>query len=106
VQAMGWALTEELKLDQGRLLNPSFTDYLIPTSDDAPPVTIALLEDAPGRGPFGAKGLGEPAFIPTAAAIRNAVCAALDVEVNRLPLTPPVIVRALAESHKFKHLVK
>lgn len=106
VQAMGWALTEELKLDQGRLLNPSFTDYLIPTSDDAPPVTVALLEDAPGRGPFGSKGLGEPAFIPTAAAIRNAVCAALDVEVNRLPLTPPVIVRALAGNHRFKHLME
>ncbi len=106
VQAMGWALTEELKLDQGRLLNPSFTDYLIPTSDDAPPVTIALLEDAPGRGPFGSKGLGEPAFIPTAAAIRNAVCAALETEINHLPLTPPVIVRALAEGHKFKHLIE
>ena len=106
VQAMGWALTEELKMDQGRLLNPSFTDYLIPTSDDAPPVTVALLEDAPGRGPFGAKGLGEPAFIPTAAAIRNAVCAALDVEVNSLPLTPPVIVKALANSHRFKDLIK
>lgn len=106
VQAMGWALTEELKLDKGRLLNPSFTDYLIPTSDDAPPVTVALLEDAPGRGPFGSKGLGEPAFIPTAAAIRNAVCAALEVDVDRLPLTPPVIVRALADQHRFKHLME
>jgi len=106
VQAMGWALTEELKMDQGRLLNPSFTDYLIPTSDDAPPVTVALLEDAPGRGPFGAKGLGEPAFIPTAAAIRNAVCAALGTEVNHLPLTPPVIVKALASHHRFKNLIE
>lgn len=106
IQAMGWALTEELKLDKGRLLNPSFTDYLIPTSDDAPPVTVALLEEAPGRGPFGSKGLGEPAFIPTAAAIRNAVCAALGVEINHLPLTPPVIVRATADTHRFKHLME
>lgn len=105
VQAMGWALTEELKLKQGRLLNPSFTDYLIPTSDDAPPITVALLDDAPGRGPFGAKGIGEPSFIPTAAAIRNAVCAALGTEVNHLPLTPPVIVRALAQNHRFKNLI-
>ncbi len=59
------------------------------TSDDAPPITVALLEDAPGRGPYGAKGIGEPALIPTAAAIRNAVCAALGTEVNHLPLTPP-----------------
>lgn len=106
VQAMGWALTEELKLDQGRLLNPNFADYLIPTSDDAPPITVALLEDAPGSGPYGAKGIGEPAFIPTAAAIRNAVCAAIDTEVNHLPLTPPVIVRSLADRHRFKHLVE
>ncbi len=106
VQAMGWALTEELKLDQGRLTNPSFTDYLIPTSDDAPPITVALLEDAPGRGPFGAKGLGEPAFIPTAAAIRNGVSAALETEVNRLPLTPPVIIQSLADRHRFKSLIQ
>jgi CO/xanthine dehydrogenase Mo-binding subunit len=105
VQAMGWALTEELKLDRGRLLNPSFTDYLIPTADDAPKVTVTFLEDAPGRGPFGAKGIGEPAFIPTAAAIRNAVSRAIEVEINRLPLTPPVIVSAMGDRHRFSHLV-
>jgi CO/xanthine dehydrogenase Mo-binding subunit len=105
VQAMGWALTEELKLDRGRLLNPGFSDYLIPTADDAPKVTVAFLEDAPGRGPFGAKGIGEPAFIPTAAAIRNAVSRAIEVEINHLPITPPIIVRALGNRHRFSHLV-
>ncbi len=107
IQAMGWALTEELRLDRGILRNPGFSDYLIPTADDAPPVTVALLENAPGRGPFGAKGIGEPSFIPTAAAIRNAVTDALGVEIDRLPLTPPVIVRELAENdlHPLSHLV-
>ena len=105
VQAMGWALTEELKLSRGRLLNPGFTDYLIPTSDDAPAISIALLEDAPGSGPFGSKGIGEPSFIPTAAAIRNAVCDAIGAEVDRLPLTPPVIVEALATRHPFSFLL-
>jgi CO/xanthine dehydrogenase Mo-binding subunit len=105
VQAMGWALTEELKLSGGRLLNPGFTDYLIPTADDAPEISIALLEDAPGSGPFGAKGIGEPSFIPTAAAIRNAVCNAIGIEIDRLPLTPPVIVEALATRHPFAFLL-
>ncbi len=107
IQAMGWALTEELRLDRGVLQNPAFSDYLIPTADDAPPVTVALLENAPGRGPFGAKGIGEPSFIPTAAAIRNAVSNALGIEIDRLPLTPPVIVRKLAENglHPLSHLV-
>jgi CO/xanthine dehydrogenase Mo-binding subunit len=105
VQAMGWALTEELKLSRGRLLNPGFTDYLIPTSDDAPAISIALLEDAPGSGPFGSKGIGEPSFIPTAAAIRNAVCDAIGAEVDRLPLTPPVIVEAVAARHPFSFLL-
>ncbi len=105
VQAMGWALTEELKLDGGRLLNPGFTDYLIPTSDDAPEITVALIEGALGRGPFGSKGLGEPSFIPTAAAIRNAVCDALGVEIDRLPLTPPVVLQATGLDHPYHHLL-
>ncbi len=105
VQAMGWGLLERLELDRGRLLNPSFTDYLIPTASDTPEISMALLEDAPGAGPFGAKGIGEPSFIPTAAAIRNAVCDALGIEIDRLPLTPPVIVDALGTAHPFADLL-
>ncbi len=105
VQAMGWGLLERLVLDEGRLLNPGFTDYLIPTASDTPRISMALLEDSPGTGPFGAKGIGEPSFIPTAAAIRNAVCDALGLEIDRLPLTPPVIVEALGARHPFADLV-
>jgi CO/xanthine dehydrogenase Mo-binding subunit len=106
VQAMGWALTEDLKLSNGRLLNPSFTDYLIPTADDAPEISVALLEDSPGRGPFGAKGLGEPSFIPAAAAIRNAVSNALGESIDRLPLMPPTIVAALKGRHRMRKLIE
>jgi len=105
VQAMGWVLTEDLKLDEGRLVNPTFTDYLIPTSDEVPAFEIALLEDAPGRGPFGAKGLGEPSFIPAGAAIRNAVSEALGVEIDRTPLLPPIIVEAQGEQHPLAELI-
>jgi CO/xanthine dehydrogenase Mo-binding subunit len=101
VQGIGWGTTEELRLDRGRLTNPSFTDYIIPTSADVPEIAIAIVEsDGPG-GPFGAKGIGEPSLIPAAAAVRNAVVDALGVEMDRLPLTPPAIVRALAERHPF-----
>ncbi len=101
VQGMGWGTTERLALDRGRLVNPSFTDYLIPTSADAPKVNIAIVESDGAGGPFGAKGVGEPALIPTAAAVRNAVVAALGVEIDTLPLTPPAIVAALGDAHPF-----
>jgi len=101
VQGMGWATSEELKLDAGRLSNPNFTDYLIPTAADAPRIRIAVVESPGAGGPFGAKGVGEPSLIPAAAAVRNAVCDALGVEIRRLPLSPPAVVEALGERHPF-----
>ncbi len=101
VQGIGWGTTERLALDHGRLVNPSFTDYLIPTSADAPKVNIAIVESDGAGGPFGAKGVGEPALIPAAAAVRNAVVEALGVELDTLPLTPPAIVAALGDAHPF-----
>jgi CO/xanthine dehydrogenase Mo-binding subunit len=101
VQGMGWGTTEELKLEGGRLVNPNFTDYLIPTAADAPKISVAVVESEGAGGPFGAKGIGEPSLIPTAAAVRNAVCEALGVEIDRLPLSPPVLVAALGSAHPF-----
>lgn len=101
VQAMGWVLSEELVLERGRLRNPNFTDYVIPGAADAPAVRIAILESESEAGPLGAKGIGEPSFIPTAAAIRNAVVAALGVELDRLPMTPPTIVAAQGGGHRY-----
>ena len=105
VQGMGWAVSEELKLDRGRLANPSFTDYVIPTAADAPRIAIAVVESEGVGGPYGAKGVGEPSLIPTPAAVRNAVCEALGVELDRLPLTPPTVVEALGERHPFAWVV-
>jgi len=105
VQGMGWAVSEELKLDRGRLANPSFTDYVIPTAADAPRIAIAVVESEGAGGPYGAKGVGEPSLIPTPAAVRNAVCEALGVEIDRLPLTPPTVVEALGERHPFAWVV-
>lgn len=99
VQGMGWGVSEALPLKDGVLQNPNFTDYVIPTSADAPLIKIDLLESEGPGGPYGAKGIGEPSFIPAASAIRNAVCDALQVEVDTLPLTPPTVVAALGERH-------
>ena len=101
VQGIGWGTSEELKLDRGLLVNPNFTDYLIPTAADAPEIRLAIVESEGVGGPFGAKGIGEPSLIPAAAAVRNAVCDALGVEIDRLPLSPPTIVAALGASHPF-----
>ncbi len=106
VQAMGWVLTEALHLDRGRLLNPGFTDYLIPTSADAPEIDIALVEEGQGMGPFGAKGIGEPSFIPAGAAIRNAVCDALGRAIDTTPLLPHVIVDAIGGEHPFSFVLE
>jgi CO/xanthine dehydrogenase Mo-binding subunit len=105
VQAAGWGVTEELKVKEGRLTNPNFTDYLIPTAADAPVIHVEIIESDGRGGPYGAKGIGEPSFIPTAAAIRNAVCRALDVQLDRLPLSPPTIVAALGERHPLAFLL-
>lgn len=99
VQAMGWGVTEALHLKDGVLSNPNFTDYIIPTAADAPKINIEIIESEGPGGPYGAKGIGEPSFIPTAAAIRNAVCDALGVEIDTLPLTPPTVLAALGDRH-------
>jgi CO/xanthine dehydrogenase Mo-binding subunit len=73
-------------------------DYLIPTIGDVPPIETLLIEDAEPLGPFGAKGIGEPALIPTAPAILNALHHATGVRVRRVPATPDRVHAALREA--------
>ncbi len=87
IMAQGYALTEELVLQEGAALFPNFHAYLMPTALDASPMSISTVESFEQTGPFGAKGLGEPTTLPGAAAIANAVCAALGKELYELPLT-------------------
>ena len=95
VQHIGFALMEGLKLDGGKVMNPSFLEYKIPTALDAPPVKVFLVETNEPNGPYGAKGAGEPSTIPTAPAIANAIYNAVGVRVKELPITPDKILRAL-----------
>ena len=97
IYAMGYGLTEELRVEKGVIQTPSFSEYLIPTSLDAPEVRAILIESGDGVGPFGAKGVGEPSVNSVAPAIANAVRDAIGVRIFELPLTPEKIVRAVKE---------
>jgi CO/xanthine dehydrogenase Mo-binding subunit len=94
VQGLGYALMEEIALDSGVSRNPHLADYKIPTSLDVPPIQAMLLESGSGLGPFGAKGLGEPAMTPSIAAVANAVSRALGARVTELPITAERVLAA------------
>lgn len=87
-QAIGMALMEEVVYDKGRIVNAGFTDYIIPTIKDVPPVEAVIVEyDDPG-GPFGAHGIGEPPLIGAVPAILSAIHDATGVAPSTLPVTP------------------
>jgi aldehyde oxidoreductase len=90
-QGLGLALMEEFHPGRGENLH----DYLIPSAGDMPPVEPILIEDASSVGPFGAKGIGEQALIPTAPAILNAIHDATGVRIRRVPATPDRVRAAI-----------
>jgi aldehyde oxidoreductase len=96
VMGLGYALSEELILDQGRLVTDTLAKVGIPTIDHAPPVDVILVEVPDPIGPFGAKGIAEAALIPTAPALINAIHAAIGVRLDRLPATPDRVAGALS----------
>jgi 4-hydroxybenzoyl-CoA reductase alpha subunit len=96
-QGIGYALIEGLRFDEGRPVNPNFSDYRIPSMRDMPPLKHAFADSYEPTGPFGAKGLGELGMDPTAAVISNAVFDAVGVRIKTLPITPEKVLRALKE---------
>jgi len=102
VQGIGMALMEEQVIKEGITLNPDLTGYLIPTSMDTPHFTTRLVENEDSGGPFGAKGIGEPATIATTPAIANAIYDAIGVRIFNLPITPEKILKALKDKRKNK----
>ena len=92
-QGLGLALLEELVLNNGKIANANFTDYLLPTAMDTPPIKIASLIEQPEPGaPFGAKGIGEPPVISSTPAIISAIRNATGKKLNRVPIKPEDIV--------------
>jgi CO/xanthine dehydrogenase Mo-binding subunit len=96
VQGLGHALMEAVALEDGINRNPHLLDYRIPTTLDAPPIETILLESGAGLGPFGAKGIGEPAMTPTPAAVMNAVSRAVGRRMTELPLTAERVLDAVS----------
>ncbi|MBN2259355.1 MAG: xanthine dehydrogenase family protein molybdopterin-binding subunit [Clostridiales bacterium] len=98
VQSLGTALFEELMLKDGKPVNNSFVDYKIPTADDMPEMIIIPVENPEKTGPYGARGVAEPAMIPTAPAIANAIYSMTGVRIATMPLTPERVKKALKEN--------
>jgi CO/xanthine dehydrogenase Mo-binding subunit len=97
-QGLGLALMEEYIPGRSENLH----DYLIPTFGDVPPIDCILVEDAEPLGPYGAKGIGEPALVPTAPAILNAIYQAAGVRLRRVPATPDRVRAAILARRKLK----
>ncbi|WP_405163281.1 molybdopterin-dependent oxidoreductase [Nocardia sp. NBC_01499] len=98
-QGLGLAVMEEIQVRDGKVLNPSFTDYLIPTILDTPPQRLEILENADPHAPYGLRGAGEPPTLSSTPAIVSAIrdacrSAGGTVHINRVPVRPEDIIRS------------
>jgi CO/xanthine dehydrogenase Mo-binding subunit len=87
-QGLGLAVMEEIITEGGRVRNPSFTDYLLPTALDAPDVIAVMIEEPEPMAPLGAKGIGEPPCVSVTPAIVAAIRAATGKDLTRVPVRP------------------
>jgi len=94
-QAIGWALLEDVVLKDGAMANTQFANYIIPTSNDLPPIRVFFEERPTPYGPGGAKGIGELPMDGPAPAVINAVCDALQTSIHEIPLTPERLMEHL-----------
>jgi CO/xanthine dehydrogenase Mo-binding subunit len=92
-QGLGLAVMEEIQTAGGKVRNPSFTDYLIPTVLDMPPMSIDVLELADPNAPYGVRGVGEPPTISSTPAIVAAIRAATGLALTRVPVRPEHITQ-------------
>ena len=97
LMGLGYALQEELELDEGRVVNDTFARYKVPGIEQRPQIMPIIVESPAAAGPYGAKGVGEITSIPTTPAITNAIHAATGVRITRLPATPARLLEALGQ---------
>lgn len=100
VHNLGYTITEEVIVKNGKIQNPNFANYLLITTMDAPEIHTIIVEDPVATGPFGAKGVGEPALIPTVAAVSNAVSNYTGIRFTELPLTPENVRKRIREARQ------
>jgi CO/xanthine dehydrogenase Mo-binding subunit len=88
MQGLGYALTEDMGIDDGYVQAGLFANYLIPNAQDFPDVLLGIIESGEGKGPLGARGIGEPPIGNVAATIASAIQDAIGVRPAQLPMTP------------------
>jgi xanthine dehydrogenase molybdenum-binding subunit len=99
VQGIGWALNEEYVYNKdGRMLNPTFLDYRMPTSLDLPMIDTVIVEVPNPGHPYGVRGVGEVPIVPPLAAIANAIHYATNIRMRSLPMSPGRILEAIWDS--------
>ena len=101
-QGLGWTLMENMVTENGKIMNPGFLDYMVPTAMDMPPISSLLVEPVEPNGPYGAKGIGEPALNPVMSAITNAIYDATGIRVKKLPVSPENILEELKKRRSNK----
>jgi CO/xanthine dehydrogenase Mo-binding subunit len=94
---IGYTLWENLQFKDGKVVNPNFANYRLARSLSTCPIDSILIETNDPQGPFGAKGMGEAALLPTAAAIANAIYDAIGVRIKELPITREKVLEALSK---------
>lgn len=104
-QGVGWALNEEyVYAADGRMQNAGFLDYRMPVAPDLPMIDCTLIEVPNPRHPYGVRGVGEIALVPSVAAVANAVSRATGVRFLELPMSPPKVAKALQLARKGRQL--
>lgn len=98
VMGIGYALMEQLMIEDGKVATANFGDYKIPTIKDIPPLKTSVTENPRGSGPYNSMAIGETSNIPVAAAIANAVEDAVGVRITELPITSEKVLAALRKA--------
>ena len=101
-QGIGHTLYESLRIRDARYLEKSLESYRLPLAVDIPEVEIITMEHPHSLGPFGAKGVGEPAILLAPATIANAVSDAIGKPFNRIPITPEDVLEAIVDMEQYQ----
>jgi len=100
MQGLGYALTEDMAIEDGYVQSALFANYLIPNAQDFPDVLVDIVESGEGKGPLGARGIGEPPIGNVAATIASAIQDAIGVRPDRLPMTPERVLALLDQTRE------
>jgi CO/xanthine dehydrogenase Mo-binding subunit len=103
MQGLGYALTEDMAIEDGYVQAALFANYLIPNAQDFPDVLVDIVESGEGKGPLGARGIGEPPIGNVAATIASAIQDAIGVRPDRLPMTPERVLALLDQRAREEH---